>query len=115
MTWFVKAAKPTRWKIFQVLPVQGQNDGKVDSLLISKEQFEFFLQTHASLNPIGENNDAMTSSYVMIDPQGRFFQNSFGFYHYSSPIIEVGVEAALQEVKWDIDKFIRRDGLYEWA
>eukprot|EP01026_Neomeris_dumetosa_P002282 TRINITY_DN10610_c0_g1_i6.p3 TRINITY_DN10610_c0_g1~~TRINITY_DN10610_c0_g1_i6.p3 ORF type:complete len:318 (-),score=8.86 TRINITY_DN10610_c0_g1_i6:396-1313(-) len=115
MTWFVKAAKPTRWKIFQVLPVQGQNDGKVDSLLISKDQFEFFLQTHEHLNPIAENNDAMTSSYIMVDPQGRFFHNTFGFHQYSQPITEVGVEAALRQIVWDTQKFIKRDGLYEWA
>eukprot|EP01025_Chloroclados_australasicus_P015927 TRINITY_DN1776_c0_g2_i1.p1 TRINITY_DN1776_c0_g2~~TRINITY_DN1776_c0_g2_i1.p1 ORF type:complete len:368 (-),score=23.50 TRINITY_DN1776_c0_g2_i1:512-1471(-) len=114
MSWFLNVTQPMRWKVFQVLPVDGQNDGKVNDLLITSEQFNHFLQTHKSSNPIAEDNDAMTSSYVMIDPLGRFFHNTFGFYKYSSPITEIGVEQALKQVVWDTDKFVERDGLYDW-
>ncbi|MBL9141806.1 MAG: viperin family antiviral radical SAM protein, partial [Phycisphaerae bacterium] len=40
MTNFVLQARPERWKVFQVLPVAGQNDGKVEPLLITPTQFE---------------------------------------------------------------------------
>jgi radical S-adenosyl methionine domain-containing protein 2 len=32
--------RPERWKVFQVLPVEGQNSGKVEPLLISEAQFQ---------------------------------------------------------------------------
>ena len=34
---FIRLARPERWKIFQVLPVKGQNDVKVDDFVISAE------------------------------------------------------------------------------
>eukprot|EP01025_Chloroclados_australasicus_P028682 TRINITY_DN2840_c0_g2_i1.p2 TRINITY_DN2840_c0_g2~~TRINITY_DN2840_c0_g2_i1.p2 ORF type:complete len:358 (-),score=17.80 TRINITY_DN2840_c0_g2_i1:383-1327(-) len=114
MSWFVEQADPIRWKVFQVLPVDGQNDGKVEDLLINRDQFNYFLDVHKNYNPIAENNDAMTSSYVMIDPLGRFFHNTFGFYQYSQPILEVGVKKAMEQVYWDQNKFLQRDGLYDW-
>eukprot|EP01023_Acetabularia_acetabulum_P024575 TRINITY_DN236_c0_g1_i1.p3 TRINITY_DN236_c0_g1~~TRINITY_DN236_c0_g1_i1.p3 ORF type:complete len:318 (-),score=41.46 TRINITY_DN236_c0_g1_i1:373-1326(-) len=114
MSWFVKQAEPMRWKVFQVLPVQGQNDGKVEDLLISTSEFDHFVDIHREYNPIAESNDTMTSSYLMIDPLGRFFHNTLGFYTYSKPITQVGVQQALQEIYWDEQKFLNRDGLYEW-
>jgi hypothetical protein len=35
----VRAMYPDRWKVFQVLPIIGQNDGIVEELLITTEQF----------------------------------------------------------------------------
>jgi radical S-adenosyl methionine domain-containing protein 2 len=47
----------------------------------------------------------MTGSYVMVDPAGRFFDNTAGTHMYSRPINEVGVDAALREVSIDPDRF----------
>ena len=33
------ALRPERWKVLQVLPMGGQNDGKVESLLIDELTF----------------------------------------------------------------------------
>jgi len=117
----VRALQPERWKVFQVLPVLGQNDGKVESLLISDEQFRAFLARHAPLAaedvrlaPVAEDNEDMTGSYVMIDPMGRFFDNVDGRLCYSPPILEVGVERAFQAIRCDRERFIRRGGLYAW-
>jgi hypothetical protein len=71
--------QPERWKVFQVLPVGGQNDGAVDDLLIDAAQFRAFVDRHASLAdnlaPIAEDNDAMTAWRVPAglsrDPLGR--------------------------------------------
>lgn len=115
---FIEFAKPERWKLFQVLPIKGQNDGKVDSLLITQKQFELFIESNTSKNKsidiIPESNNQMKGSYVMVDPAGRFFDNSSGTHLYSKPINDVGCEKALQEMNYDFEKFIGRKGKYNW-
>jgi radical S-adenosyl methionine domain-containing protein 2 len=49
MSEFIRRVRPERWKVFQVLPVGGQNDGAVDDLLIDAGQFRAFVDRHASL------------------------------------------------------------------
>lgn len=116
---FILALRPERWKIFQVLPVAGQNDGRVEDLLLSRRQFEAFVARHRALETRGitlvpESNDLMTGSYVMIDPAGRFFDNTAGRHTYSRPILEVGAAAALRDVAVDPERFAARDGRYAW-
>ena len=106
-------------KVFQVLPIGGQNDGRVDSLLVTGEEFAQYVSRNRYVESLGitvvpENNDLMTGSYVMVDPAGRFFDNVAGAHLYSRPINEVGVEAALREVSLDPDKFRSRNGMYNW-
>jgi radical S-adenosyl methionine domain-containing protein 2 len=115
----VRAIRPDRWKVFQALPMVGQNDGRIDELLISAEAFERFLARHEHLagegfGAIAEDNDAMRGSYLMVDPLGRFFGNATGTHVYSAPIIEVGVHAAAAQVGFDTAKFERRGGRYAW-
>jgi len=103
---------PDRWKIFQVLEIEGQNSSKIKNLLISKNEFKKFVEQHQKLKPIAEDNDAMIESYLMIDPLGRFFQNSNKFYVFSRPILKVGVSNALNDIKYNHSKFIERGGFY---
>lgn len=115
----VRAILPDRWKVFRVLPIDGQNDGRVEPLLITPEQFRAYLERHAHLAaegypPIAEDNDDMTGSYVMIDPMGRFFDNVDGRLVYSPPILEHGVEEAFAAVRWERQRLIARGGLYRW-
>lgn len=119
MSGLVRAMAPERWKVFQVLPMKGQNDGSVEPLLISADTFAAFIERHQplaaeGLGPIVEDNDAMRGSYAMIDPQGRFFGNATGEHVYSRPILEVGVESALAEVGVSPSKFLQRGGVYAW-
>ena len=119
LTGFIARACPERWKILQVLPVRGQNDGPVDDQVITPEQFAGYVARNRRVEASGvtvvpESNDLMTGSYLMVDPAGRFFDNTAGTHVYSRPIIEVGIEAALREVSVDPDKFRLRDGLYDW-
>ncbi len=116
---FIAKAGPERWKLLQVLPVRGQNDGSVDSMVITSEEFARYVARNRYVESRGivvvpESNDLMTGSYVMIDPAGRFFDNVAGTHVYSRPINQVGVEAALRQVSIDTDKFKLRGGLYEW-
>ncbi|HEX4423484.1 MAG TPA: viperin family antiviral radical SAM protein [Kofleriaceae bacterium] len=118
MTALVRRIAPERWKVFQVLPVAGQNDG-VEPLLISALQFRTYVERHAhlaaeQLAPIAEDNAAMTGSYIMIDPMGRFFDNVDGRLVYSEPIPEIGVARAFSQVRWERERMIARGGLYLW-
>ncbi|MBK9030266.1 MAG: radical SAM protein [Myxococcales bacterium] len=115
----VRAMRPQRWKVFRVLPVEGQNDGSVEPLLISTSAFNAYVERHAHLAaegypPIAEDNADMMGSYVMIDPMGRFFDNVEGRLVYSPAILEVGVEAAFARVRWERDRLVARGGLYQW-
>ena len=119
LTGFIAKAWPERWKLLQVLPVRGQNDGPVDAQVITPEQFAGYVARNRRAEELGvavvpEDNDMMTGSYVMVDPAGRFFDNTAGPHVYSRPITEVGVEAALRDVSASPDKFRSRGGLYVW-
>jgi radical S-adenosyl methionine domain-containing protein 2 len=119
MSDFVLRVAPERWKIFQVLPIKGQNDAHIDDFVISNIAFDTYITRHNWLNTAGvitvpENNTAMTSSYAMVDPAGRFYDNSLGELSYSQPILKVGVTEALQQVTIDVERFTERDGVYNW-
>jgi len=113
MNEIIELLDPIRWKIFQVLKINGQNNILVDELLITPEEFSYFKQNHQD-NPIAifEDNDLMTGSYIMMDPIGRFFDNISGRHHYSDSIFSVGVINAFNQVIWRKGKFIKRKGLY---
>ena len=116
---FIEYAQPSRWKIFQVLPITGQNDLKVNGFLISENDFNQFLENNRTkannkIVSVPETNTQMKGSYVMVDPAGRFFNNATGKHYYSNPILEVGCENALEQMNYDALKFEERGGLYDW-
>ncbi|GAL74305.1 molybdenum cofactor biosynthesis enzyme [Nonlabens ulvanivorans] len=112
---FITSSNPKRWKVLQVLPIIEQNDSKVDEFIISQNQFNDFVNRHDSVDyMIPESNSAIKGSYVMVDPAGRFFDNANGKHHYSEPILEVGVKEAITAMNYDIDKFTKRGGIYDW-
>lgn len=94
--------KPEKWKVFQVLPVLN------DHLLVTNQQFAIFVEQHAQLSSfmVVEDNEAMTNSYLMINPQGRFYQNSHSQqgYQYGELILDVSVEQALKvcDIDWTV-------------
>ena len=117
---FIAAAQPERWKIFQVLPVDGQNDGSVEPHIISQSQFRTYVNrnmkaTEQGISVVAEDNSLMRGSYAMVDPAGRFFDNTRGRHSYSRPIIKVGVAEAIKDVSIDSDLFLQRGGLYDWG
>lgn len=119
MSEFVFQCDVERWKILQVLLISGENDESYPNLAITSEEFDAFVSRHQHLKEKGivlasENNETMTESYIMIDPQGRFFQNRENRYHISEPILEIGVEQALKQVGFSEEKFMKRGGLYEF-
>lgn len=95
-----------KWKVFKMLPIINH------CLSINDEKFQQFIHNHRAFQPIlfSENNDEMTQSYLMLDPLGRFFSNQAGQqgYRYSRSVLEVGLQAALEEVVFDVGKFHKR-------
>ena len=115
---FIRSMRPERWKIFQALPVAGQNDGRFDEFSVSDAEFEGYVSRNGSVADDGirvvpENNELMTASYLMVDPLGRFFDNAKGRHTYSRPILESGVAGALADVEIRPDRFALRGGLYQ--
>lgn len=100
--------RPERWKVLRALPVMG------NQLTIDDEQFDHFVKKHRAFASIAcvEDNIDMKDSYIMIDPHGRFFQNTQTShetgYVYSRPILDVGVKAAFSDISFNLDRFQRR-------
>ena len=52
-----------------------------------------------------EDNEAMTDSYAMIDPLGRFYGDTGGRHRESAPILEVGLATALAQVGYSEEQY----------
>jgi radical S-adenosyl methionine domain-containing protein 2 len=106
LTHFIKEISPYKWKVLHAMPYGD------DELLISNEQFNTFVEKHSGngLPIFAESNSAMTESYLMIDPKGRFYQNSSSGsgYQYSDCINDVGAEKALKQIKFNSAVFVAR-------
>ncbi len=114
---FIKTVQPLRWKIFQALKIEGQNNEHFDEMKVTEEQFAHFISNNEIPNipfAVIEDNIAMTGTYIMVDPAGRFFDNTKGVHSYSRPILDVGVTQALGDITYSYKSFVQRDGLYEW-
>jgi radical S-adenosyl methionine domain-containing protein 2 len=107
---FLNVLQPDRLKFLQVLPVKGQNDMAIERLAVSKAEFYRFVEKHSDLSPTSEDNEMMRGSYVMVDPVGRFFQNTQGIYKYSDPIQDIGTWEALRQVGFSWKKLVKRGG-----
>lgn len=111
---FITWANPDRWKIFDTLKVEGQNDEQFDEIGTSFFGFHKFVKNHKHPSMVVEDNLKMKGSYLLIDPQGRFFENSRGKHTYSSPIQNNAISKCLSEINLDRDMFVERGGIYNW-
>lgn len=112
-----------RWKVFQVLGVDGENQGpgqtngrNADDLFITTAQFDAFVDRHRDMEClVPEDNATMQHSYLILDERLRFLDTSKGAKVPSDPVPEVGVQAALRQSHgYDEEAFHRRKGVYEW-
>ena len=75
----VQELSPARWKVFQVLLLDGENTGAESNslqdgrdLVITKEQFQAFLYRHKGQKSlVPEENKAMKDSYLNLDEHMR--------------------------------------------
>ncbi|MCX8523127.1 viperin family antiviral radical SAM protein [Chryseobacterium formosus] len=118
MSELIQYAQPERWKVFQVLPIKGENDEHINDFIIDEEMFNQFISNHHQFFEnqmmVAENNAEMKDSYVMVDPAGRFYTNKNGKQEYSFPILETGIKNAYDEMRYNYQNFINRRGLYQW-
>jgi len=124
MSEFVKKYRPDRWKIFKVLRIEGENEGRVDSQLITDLEFREYvercqqrLEGLEGVDIVAEDNADMLGTYAMIDPLGKVYTNATGRYIYSSrSAIEIGFEAAWNEVEqgFSVSKFEERGGDWDF-
>jgi radical S-adenosyl methionine domain-containing protein 2 len=116
----MRALMPERWKLLRVLPVEGQNSGRVEPLLCTDGDYRAFVARHLHLAAQGisvvpEDNDDMRGSYAMVDPAGRFFDNASGGHRYTAPILDHGIDAAWAQAAFSMDRFVGRGGEYDWG
>lgn len=119
MSALVMELKPERWKIFEVLPVEGQNDGDVDDMLLAEGEFSSWVERHRWVGNEGiqfvpENNELMRGSYAMMDALGRFYTNVDGGHSYGPSILDVGVLQAWEQNRFIEERFHKRGGIYAW-
>jgi len=109
---FITKSKTNRWKVFDTLKVQGQNDEQFDN--IKSTQFEKFIKNNKHKAMVIENNDLMTGSYLLIDPKGRFYENWGAKTMKSNSLITHSIEHCLNQISLNEEKFIERCGIYNW-
>ena len=114
----IKKLNPDRWKCFQVLMVKGENEDSsklrdVTKFQITDEEFNKFIERHKEIGClIAEPNSTMKSSYLILDEKMRFLDKGDGEEFISESILDVGVEKALENIKYDEEEFKKRGGDY---
>lgn len=111
---FINKVNPSRWKVFDTLRIEGQNDTQFEEIRTSKNGFKNFISRHHHTSLVPEDNHAMTGSYLLIDPQGRLFENSQGKYTYSDPLQKHNINHCLSQINLNRNTFIERGGIYNW-
>jgi len=119
MSALVLELRPERWKIFEVLSVDGQNDLYIQNLPLGEGDFERWCSRHAwvadhGIQFVPESNDLMRGSYAMMDALGRFYSNTKGHHEYGPSVLEVGVAKAWKYTDFSEKLFHERGGLYDW-
>lgn len=119
---FINCLTVKRWKVFQLLEIKNENGGKLHGLKVSNEEYQNYIQRNRKLLPnpnimVPENNDAIKSSYVIIDEKGRLLDNSTGKYIPTPSILDIGIKAAVKKLGKGFikEKFIKRGGIYNWS
>lgn len=114
----INRLRPERWKLLQVLPVEGQNTDS-EQWLIDEAEFKRFVDRHRGLlardiDVVPEAHDDIRGTYAMVGPAGRFFDDIEGHHSYSDPILGVGVKAAWRQIGFRHDRFEQRGGNYDF-
>lgn len=101
----LRELRPDRWKALRVIPIHGATGRG-----ISDEQFSSFLDRHRNVpgKIVPEDNIDMHRSYIMLDPDGRFYQRDGSDYMRSASILDVGAAIALRSVEFDAKTYASR-------
>jgi radical S-adenosyl methionine domain-containing protein 2 len=97
--------------------VDGQNDDYYGQFEVSDAAFQDYLARHRHAckgHLVPESNGDIIGSYIMIAPNGKFFDDTKGQHTYSRSILQYGVAQALGDIKYSHESFMKRGGLYDW-
>ena len=105
LTYSLCELRPDRWNALRVIPIHGATGRGV-----SDKDFTSFLNRHRDVpgKIVPEDNVDMHRSYLMLDPDGRFYQREGSDYLRSAPIVQVGAASALQGVEFDSKAYSSR-------
>ena len=102
----MRIVNPDKWKLLRVLPIYDHIKPVSDS------QFEGYVARNNLFSHLSviEDNADMQNSYLMINPEGCFYQNGQiqTGYDISEPILTVGVEYAFSQINFDSEVFFSR-------
>ena len=116
----IQELAPFRWKCFQVLVVDGENNQSVQpkalrdasEFVITDDEFASFCLAHSHNNGfVAEPNRLMRSSYLILDEYLRFVDRGSP----TRPIQEIGAQEALKAAQWDEAAFNERGGIFSWT
>lgn len=82
--------------------------------VFTNEQFKDICRKHEHLKCfVPKSNGLMASNFLILDEYPCFLDKGRGKEKQSRSILDVGVMKALEEVKWDEQAFVSRDGVYD--
>jgi radical S-adenosyl methionine domain-containing protein 2 len=111
----IRRLKPDRWKIFQVLHINGQNDLYFDKLSITDDQFRYFKSLNQPIKDctsVFEGNHEMIASYFMLSPSGMVMSNIDGANRTFFSIEDVSHDNMSQIL--DVQQYLGRNAIYPW-
>lgn len=111
---------PFRWKVFQCLSIENENNGIIrdcKSSLVTPEQYKKFCQQNWHKNIIVEDNETMIDSYFIVDENFKFLFNQNGNKVATDSILEVGAANAFNQMKFRFNakNFRQRKAVYQWV
>ncbi|GLB44421.1 putative radical SAM superfamily protein [Lyophyllum shimeji] len=118
----IRELAPFRWKVFQVLLLDGENTGRETNslrdareLVITDEQFNAFLERHRDIDClVPESNAVMRDSYLNLDEEMRFLNCKDGGKKPGRSLLRVGVQEAMKDAGFDEERFFSRGGVFDW-
>jgi radical S-adenosyl methionine domain-containing protein 2 len=112
----LKKLMPKRWKVFQVLHIEGQNDRYFNELSITDKEFNHFKSVNQvcirEIKTVFERNRDMIDSYFMLSPSGMVMSNRDGTNSSLTPLEYVDKQNISQLL--DVRKYAQRGGIYSW-
>lgn len=114
---FIIRTRVQRWKCFQLLKIIEENSEEYEDLKITELEFQKFIVINSEISDLGvktvfENKDELIDTYIMVNPEGKFFSNRDNTYRTSEPILHVGVEKALKQIGFNQNNLDNIDRMF---
>lgn len=113
----IRMLNPDRWKVLQMMHIDGENDFARD-LEISHSDFRYFVERHRNVvlenftSPVFESAEDMECSYFMLTPSGMVKSDKDRKIKLTSlsEVVSIGIDNFISEIKYQ-----ERGAIYNWA